>query len=957
MLAMVVAEGKRGRLWFGNVFRPLLMNVSLDSQKPTDPLWPTWVSMSLLTLVVYLPAALGAELLQFDDNFYFGPNNPEFERGLSAVWSAPIANAYLPVAHSSLWLDYVLAGDAPLLPHLHAMVLHAVAAMVLVRLLTTLGVARFVAHVAAALFVVHPALAESVAWVSSRKYVLSGLFVFCALLQTARFAAGPSLGRGVAVAALTSLAMLSNATAVVVPFLALGVVLWVGGDRRRFAAPLLSLGVASALAMVHQQVAAAEGTLGAADVGSRLALAPGALWHYFTTAIAPTRLNVLYPEVATLESFRSQWLPGMVALALIAGLGVALSLRPRTRAIGAGLCAFLLALLPFNTAYPASSIAAADRYLYLALPGLALAVSAATGALHRRGPWLAVAAAVPLLWLGASRAHVFRDDATLWQASLAVDEENAVAHLNLVYDRLRASNTPIDRLLPHLRAAVKASRYPVHELRARILMRQLAMATADYEAAAEHARAAIRAARAQRDMEQDSRRIEQAEKQLLQARLDAFEPLQLSGFDDEAEAALAAAQALAPADPQVIAFAATRELKALQPELLAKAARGAAPRLADDDARAAAVDDRLGAARELHPEHAGLWLAQALWDQARDRVTSALRCFRKSTELRPDDATAWLGAARLMREKRLFEGALEFARKGFDRRSDPRLLQEIALALVGLNELVEAEQFLEAYMALEPGDRDTGKILANLLIGRAYTLLNDPDQRSKVKQLVEDALRYNPEETKAYVVMGKLAHEARSFALAVEYLDKAVGLLPDFEDARRQRTSSLAALGYDCLLRKDLDGAVEAWQRCLDGAAADFDGEGIREQLGLLWGRYEALGVERLKAGDLDAAIQAFRRCLKLDPAQHWAAWLLATAMHRKESGDLEEIERLCRQAIAWQERHGRDAGRQVYLLATTLRSRGERDAARRVARGYLLAATAAADPSLMKLLLKIADG
>lgn len=933
------------------------MNASPDPDNAQAPQWPTWLCMVLLALVVYLPAALGADLLQFDDNFFFGPDNPEFVQGLGAVWTQPIANAYLPVAHTSLWLDFAVAGDAPLLPHLHALLLHAAAAVLLVRLLLTLGVSRSVAHGAAALFVVHPALCESVAWVSSRKYVLSGLLVFWALLQTARAARAPSLGRALGVAALTALAMLANATAVVTPLLAFGVALWAGGDRRRFAAPLLCLGVAAALAFLHQQVAAAQGTLGGAAAADRLAQVPGAFWHYLATAVWPTQLNVLYPEVATLESFRAAWLPGAVALAVTVALAAALSWRRSTRVVGAGLVAFLLALLPFNTAYPASSIAAADRYLYLAVPGLALAVSAAAAALHPRGAWVAALLVAPLLWLGAGRAHDFRDDATLWQASLRVDEENAVAHLNLVYDRLATPDTPIDRLLPHLDAAVKAARYPVHELRARVLLRQLAMATADYDAAANHAQAAIRSARAQLELETAAPRRELATEQLLQAQLDAFEPLQLSGEDEAAERALAAAEERAPEHPQVIAFAATRELKALQPELLAKAAQGAAPRLEDDDARAAVVDERLAAAREAHPEHAGLWLAQALWDQARDRVTSALRCFRKATELRPDDATAWLGAARLMREKRLFDGALEFARAGFERRSDPRLLQEIALALVGLNQLVEAEQFLVAYMQLEPGDRDTAKILSNLLIGRAYTLLNDPDKRAEVKQLVEDALRYNPDESKAYVVMGRLAHGQRSYATAVRYLDKAVALLPDYEDARRQLATSRAALGYDCLLRKDLDGAAEAWRRCLAGAPDDFDGDGIREQLRLLWGRFEARGVAQLKAGELAAAEASFRRCLELDPEQHWAAWLLASALHQQEGRDAAEVARLCRQAVAWQRRHEQDPGRQVYLLALTLQKLGDADAARAAAREYLLTADEGADPRVMQLLLAIAEG
>ena len=41
---------------------------------------------------------------------------------------------------------------------------------------------------ATALFLVHPALCESVAWVSSRKDVLCGAFVFASLWLTARAA-------------------------------------------------------------------------------------------------------------------------------------------------------------------------------------------------------------------------------------------------------------------------------------------------------------------------------------------------------------------------------------------------------------------------------------------------------------------------------------------------------------------------------------------------------------------------------------------------------------------------------------------------------------------------------------------------------------------------------------------------------------------------------------------------
>ena len=763
-----------------------------------SPQWQTWLLMLGLSLLVYLPAALGAELLMFDDAFFFGPDNPEFQAGFTTVATQPIANAYLPVAHLSLWCDYHFGGGGSFLPHLNALLLHGLAGVVLARLLLQLGVSSLVAHFAAALFVVHPSLCESVAWVSSRKSVLSGLFTFLALYQTVRFAHQQSLARALLLAVLAAAAMFSNATSVVLPLLAVGVVLWSRGPRARWLAPALLFAVTIPSAWYHQRIAPAQGTMVEGDFLQRLEQVPGAFWHYLTTAVWPTRWNVLYPELDTLQLFREQWLPGMVALLAFVGLGLVLWFWLSTRAAGAGLLAFVVALLPFNTAYPASSIAAADRYLYLAIPGLALAVVALLAFANRRAPFFATGLLVPLIWLSGSRAHDFQDEGTLWQSSLEVCDANAVAHYNRAVAIWNTAvvgrrELPVVAYEQHLQAAIKSARYAIHELRARRKLLPLQMARADYEAAAANALAAIAAAKAQLAREVAAPRIAQASKDLLQSQLDAFEPLQLSGNEAGADAVLAEVKLAAPTSPDVIAFQAMRDLAALRPELLALAAAGKSPRLAMDDARGAAVDEVLEAAIKLHPKHDGLWLALALWNQARDKVTAAIRCFGEATKLRPDAVTAWLSAARMLREKALYETALEYAQNGWQHRRDPRLLQELALSLVGLNRLREAEQYLSAYMQLEPDDHDSAKILANLLIGRAYTLLSDQSQRATVRKLVADALRYNANEGKAHLVLGRLAYEEKNFVVAVNHLEIAFQQMPGNDDAREQLTRSLSA--------------------------------------------------------------------------------------------------------------------------------------------------------------------
>lgn len=923
------------------------------------PLWRAVVAMFALALVVYLPAALGAEFLDFDDPFFFGPTNPEFRAGLGAVFdpARPIANAWLPVAHASLWFDWAIAGEHPFWPHLHALLLHALTGVVVVRLLLALGASNGTAHVAGALFVVHPALAESVAWVSGRKDLLAGLCGFTMLLLTAGHCRRPGVLRALGALLLAALAMYAKATAVVLPFLALLVCVRIGGSRRRLVLPWLSFLVVVPIAWHHQTIAAAEGTLVAGSAGERLAQVPGAWWHYVATTLWPARLNVLYPEVETLAAFRAAWLPGVAAaFALLASFAVAWR-WPAARLLAFGLAAFALALLPFNTAYPGSSIAAADRYLYFAMPGMALAVVEGLRLVLRRGGVpVAVALGLPLAVLAGSRAHDFGDDERLWRSSLAVDDRNAVAHLNLVYDLLQRGPAEVDAVRGHLDAAVAAARYPVHELRARQLLARIATMAADYPEAAVQARAAIAAAAAQLALETSEKRRNEARGLLLQAQLAAFEPLRAAGDEAGAAAVHEAAKALLPEHPDVVAFGLMRDVAAIAVELQRSAANGGASRLADDDPRGGAADRVLAQALARDPQHAGLLCAKAAWDRIRDRVLPALRSYRLAQAAAPEMVDAWLGAARLLRERENFTEAVAYAQKGLAQRPDPSLRQELALALVGLGQLDDAILQLEAYLKARPQDQDAAKVLANVLIGRAYGKLGEPGvPPDEVQRIVDRALAYNPKEGKAHLVLGRLRRQQRQLREAAEHLETAFRLLPDFDDSRRQLADCLADLGYERVLQRDDDGATAAWLRCLEVAPAELDVTGIRNQLAAVWRRLEARGVARAQAGDRDGAIADFRLCLRIDPDQHWPAWLLATVLQKDPATDLAVLEDLCRKAVAWQERNELDRSDQVLLLATTLVRRDRHDEAKAIAVAYLVAPSPDANPKVLAALRRLA--
>ncbi len=928
----------------------------LPPPRPQLPWWLAAAAMCLLALVAYLPAALRAGFLDFDDNFYFGPQNPEFQAGLRAVLDPdrPIANVWLPVAHVSLWLDYWLGGGKPFLPHLMAILLHAAGATMLVRLVLALGAARWLALAAGALFVVHPALAESVAWVSGRKDVLCGLFVFAALLQTVRQAERPGALRLLGILLLGALAMYSKATAVVLPLLAVLVCLYVRGARQRFLAPLVLLLVTVPIAWHHQSIAAAEGTMAGGSASDRLAQVPGAFWHYLATTFWPLHLNVLYPEVDTLQQFRGQIVLGSIATAVVLLLGLIAWRRATWRLAAFGVLAFAIALLPFNTAFPGSSIAAADRYLYLAVPGAALALLVLLQrCLPRPAPWLAAALLLPMLWLTGSRAHDFGDDQTLWRRSLEVAPENAVAHLNLVAE-LRTGDGTVGEVRAHLEAALAAARHPIHALRAYNLLLPLAVREADYAQAATYARAAVTAAADDLARETEPKRRALATSYLLQFLLASFEPLRLAGDEAEAEANCERARRLLPEHPDVIAFDQSRALSRAVAER--PAATGATALLADDDADGAVADRVLAAALEQHPTHAGLLCTQAAWDSARGRVLPALRNYRRAQAADPQCVDSWLGAARLLRSRENFADAERYARLGLAQRPDPSLQQELALALQGQGRLDDAILQLEAYLRVRPADHDAAKVLANLLIGRCYARLSDSDaDRSEVLRTVERALQLDPNAGKAHLVIGRLAREQRRFATAVGHFEIACRLLPDFEDARLLLAESLADLGYDRILQHDDQAAGDAFVRCLAVAPAGFPVDGVQLQVQAIWRRSEQRGVERLRAGDRAGAAADFRRCLQLDPGQHWAAWLLASALHDDPEVDLGELETLCRQAVAWQQQHELERSQQVYLLAATLARRGKGDESQQLARDFLHAPQAETKPAVLAALRRLA--
>lgn len=168
-----------------------------------------------ILLIIYRPALAGDYL--FDDVTLIR-DHPHLNdvSGLVTIWTNPVRSPdYYPLTYTSWWIERRIFGGAasasppPASPtsllaagssatrpsepravivahHVGNVILHAINSLLVWLLLRRLRATVAVALLAAAIFALHPVHVESVAWMSERKDVLSGLFYFLSLLAFIR---------------------------------------------------------------------------------------------------------------------------------------------------------------------------------------------------------------------------------------------------------------------------------------------------------------------------------------------------------------------------------------------------------------------------------------------------------------------------------------------------------------------------------------------------------------------------------------------------------------------------------------------------------------------------------------------------------------------------------------------------------------------------------------------------
>ena len=435
---------------------------------------PAWraapIALALLTAVVFAPV-LGAGFVDWDDPINFLEN--PYYRGLG--WSqlrwmltANVMGHWIPVTWLTLGADFAVWGMNPFGYHLTNLLLHAASAalfyLVARRLLglaipaAAPGAVNLGAVVSALYFALHPLRVESVAWITERRDLTSGLFFLLTILAYLKAHERPPAVRAgwrwVSLAA-AALALASKSIVMGLPLVLLILDVyplgrlgprvrdwWTGPARavwrEKIPFALLAVGTAAAAYLIQRNT----GFLTPADPAGRVGMVAYNVWFHVWKTAVPLNLGPIYELPTRVNPLDTPYLmsaAGGLAITVVVWL-----LRRRWPAGLAIWASYLVMLAPVAGFVHTGNHLGADRNTYVSGMGFALLVGtlAITVVLAgRRGllrpPVTALALGVVAVWIGGlaltarAQSAVWYDSETLWRYAIEVDPTCAICHHNL----------------------------------------------------------------------------------------------------------------------------------------------------------------------------------------------------------------------------------------------------------------------------------------------------------------------------------------------------------------------------------------------------------------------------------------------------------------------------------------------------------------------------------------------
>jgi len=427
-----------------------------DASQDRRRAWLVVLLLVVTTFAVYWQVR-DHEFLNYDDNIYVSENE-HVQAGLTGdtvVWAfaRPRIGHWHPLTWLSYMVDVELFGVNPRALHTTNLILHAANTVLLFFVLKRMTGALWRSAFVAALFALHPLHVEPVAWISSRKDVLSGVFLMLTLLAYVRYVERPGILRYLLLALSFAMGLMSKPMLVTLPFVLLLLDYWPLGRMagepktsdggagvywRLFREKLPLFAMAAMSCVMAYYAGKTEGVLPTTEIYPMRVRIPNAVVSYVKyigKMLWPRHLAVHYPLP---RDPLPVWEAAAALLVLVCVSVLVFRLRRRSPYLGVGWAWYVGTLVPVIGIVQVGGHALADRYTYVPLVGLFIMLAWGVPDLvsrwrHRR-VGLAVSALASIAALTVctwNQLGYWRNSVTLCAHAVRVTTNNFKMHYNL----------------------------------------------------------------------------------------------------------------------------------------------------------------------------------------------------------------------------------------------------------------------------------------------------------------------------------------------------------------------------------------------------------------------------------------------------------------------------------------------------------------------------------------------
>ncbi len=803
------------------------------------------IFLAAITLVVFGRTAHYG-FVNYDDNDYVY-ENPEVARGLTLqgiVWA--FTHVYAANWHPLTWishmLDCQLYGLNPGGHHLTNILLHAATAILLFLVLRQMTGALWRSAFVAAVFAIHPLRVESVAWVTERKDVLSGVFFMLTIGAYVRYAQRRSGAPAVPVLDpwrstrdyglvlfFFALGLMCKPMLVTLPFVLLLLDYWplnrvttVTDHRNHFPIPrrlileklpLFGLAAASCVATLIAQTEAIQ-RFENISLPLRVGNALISYVAYMGQMFWPSGLAVLYPFTT-----RGVGVAGVVlSVVVLAGISTGVFVLRRRPYLLTGWLWYLIMLVPVIGIVRVGFQARADRYTYLPQIGLYVLLTWAAADLcagwrHRRVVLggCSTIILVALIFCARTQASYWRNSESLWTHTLACTSDNFIGHNNLGNALLQMGS--VDKAITHFQKALEIN---PNDVEANINLGSALLQKGNVGEAISHFQKAL-----------------QISPDFAGAHNNLGNALLKMGRVDEAIAHYQRALQINPNSVE------------------------AHNNLGSALLQMGSVDEAIAhyqKALEIEPDNADAHynLGTALFQKG--KVDEAIAHYQKALEIEPDNADAHYNLGIALFQKGKVDEAIAHYQKALEiNPGSAEAHYNLGNALFQKGRVDEAIAHYQKALEINPDNAETHYNLGNALL-----------QKGRVDEAIahyQKALEINPDSAEAHNNLGGALLPKGKVDEAIVHFQKALQLTPDNAEAHNN-------LGKALLQKGNVDEAIVHFQKALQ-LTPDYAKA------------HNNLGQALLQKGSVDEAIAHFQKALQITPdyaeAQNNLAWVLAT--------------------------------------------------------------------------------